>query len=107
MGIILCLFGLGWMGELIILKLILLVMKILKFSESIIYGIFIVILFIIIIMLEVVIGELVLKVLVLYNIEKIMLNILLLFLGFYKLMYLIIYLFNFSINLFFKFFGYF
>lgn len=106
LGITLCSLGLGWMGESTISKLILPVMKILKLSESITHGISIVISFIIITMLEVVIGELVPKALALYNTEKIMLNTSLLLLGFYKLMYPIIYLFNSSTNLFLKPFGY-
>lgn len=106
LGITLCSLGLGWMGESTISKLILPVMKILKFSESITHGISIAISFIIITMLEVVIGELVPKALALYNTEKIMLNTSLLLLGFYKLMYPIIYLFNSSTNLFLKPFGY-
>lgn len=73
--------------------------------ESILYLILFVVGFLIIIGFYIVFGELVLKILVIINLEEFVMYIVLFLIMFYKVIYLIMWIFNYSMNLVLKIFG--
>lgn len=103
LGIILVFLGLGWVGELVFVEFLeLLLVMIGVYFDELICGIFFFIVFFIIFYLYIVVGELVFKFWVICKLELLLLWMVVLLYFFYWLMYLVIWLFNVSVNVIFK-----
>lgn len=105
LGITLASLGLGWIGEPTISRIIAPIFSYFKLNETTLHSISFAIAFVVITSFHIVLGELVPKSLAIYNTEKVMLNTSLILIGFFKVTYPIIWIFNKSTNLFLKIFG--